>query len=324
MTKTGGLQFYNSANQAMLSMSLVTGILTLRSYSAGSAAHFQLDNTGFKLYNASNVNTVFLSSSGGATFKGTVTASNINSPTINGATFGGTQSGGVFSGPTISGGGINGTVGLGGVISGGTVRTSGGANRVEISGDQIRLYSGGGLGGYVRGDPAASGVNIVPGSTGKSVFIGAGTGGIQVTGNNFCYARGIYNNTASGGAPVYVQVNGWLTRHTSSERYKVNIADLVLAPEFLNIRTATWQDKPNVASINHRVNTRGSDRFTGFLADDLHRVGLTDTVVYDRMARPDSISVPALLAHAVRYIQHLVAQVDTLTTRVAALEGTQT
>jgi hypothetical protein len=114
-----------------------------------------------------------------------------------------------------------------------------------------------------------------------------------------------------------------MVRHASSARFKVNIADLELTSKFMDIRTKTWQDKPNVVAVQHRLTVRGSDRFTGFLAENLHQIGLEDTVLYDKMGRPDGISQPALLAHTVRYVQHLTTRVDELTERVKVLEGAQ-
>jgi len=314
----GGLSFVTSSGTPLLSLATSNNAFYIRS--GTSAAHFILDNSGFRLYNSSGKNTVNLSNSGGATFIGNVNASTFNGMMINSATNYGTISGGTISGVVHSGGYLSGTVTNRGTLSGGVMRSSSSTTRVEFNYDRIQLIHGGSMSGVLSPRADGRGIDLYAAGSSDRVFFGT-KDSLQVANSGTIYATGIYSNAASGGAAVYIQSNGFLTRHTSSQRYKTAIRDLGLAPEFMDIRTATWLDKPNPATIYHRLSTKGSKRFTGFLAENLHRIGLTDAVTYDRMARPVTIQMPALLAHTVAYVQYLVHRVDELSKRVETLEG---
>jgi hypothetical protein len=261
-------------------------------------------------------------------FTGTLTAASIMTGTINGAKFSGS--------PTTN----NGTINNPGTInsSGGVVETSSGPNRVVLVGDQIQIYNGGtNPAGLIMANNHGTSTNMLVEGYGSTGYVDIGynnsTGVCMSVYNGSSSPNGaIYSgalrdsniSSITGYAPLYVQTTGagFIGSYTSSIRYKSKVAQLELDPAFLKIETATWRDKPNLPSMQQWVgHPYGRQRNTGFTAENLDRIGLSDTVVYDTHSRPQGIQQPAIMAHTVRYTQWLVEQVNELRARVAALEG---
>ena len=314
---------------------------------------------GLRSYtDASNMN-FYITMDGTAVFKGTVTASTITgtntvsgatinggtinstkiyttslfTSTINGATFTGSQNGGTFNNPGLSDPSFGGTAdNSGAIITGGTVRTSGGARRVQLVGDQIQFFANNVVVGLIEGyDTGATGDILIEGyGSSGTVDLGYGSSGVVFSvsnnGKGAIYSGGIRDSHISvvtNADAVYCdRSSGYVGVYTSSVRYKKAVQALPLDPAFMDIVTASWSDKPNRASVAARIATPGHPRrASGFTAENLHRIGATDMVSYDRYRKPFSIQQPAILAHTVRYTQWLVHQVEELTARVAALEG---
>lgn len=113
-------------------------------------------------------------------------------------------------------------------------------------------------------------------------------------------------------------------RSTSSQRYKQDIADLTVDPEaVLRMRPRMWRDKAQV-----EADPKTDTHYVGFIAEELHDLGLTAFVVYDDEDKPEAIAYDRLSAALVGLAQQqqrehdaLKADVASLSQRLAALES---
>jgi hypothetical protein len=117
---------------------------------------------------------------------------------------------------------------------------------------------------------------------------------------------------------------GLLHQVTSSLRFKQDVADLDLtAEQVLALRPVTWRDKGEV-----EADPDTTQRYPGFIAEEVHDAGLTQFVVYDADGQPYALqSERFAAAHQVVLQDHearLAAQADliaSLTARLEALEA---
>ena len=121
----------------------------------------------------------------------------------------------------------------------------------------------------------------------------------------------IYDNTTSGGANVRVQSDGLLQRDTSSKRYKNTITDA----------THGLADLNKLRSVTYKGNNDGDTIFGGLIAEEVHDAGLTEFVDYDSDNQPDALKYGNMVSLCIKAIQELSAKVETLETKVAALEA---
>jgi hypothetical protein len=308
--------------------SVITGG-TVQTGTGAIAKVLMAANTGIRGYDTNGSTLVFyINMAGDAWFKGTVAAGSTAS--------GATGSGNTWSAPILIGGSMSGGIGAGGAtITGGVWKSSSGANRIEIAGNTITVVSNNLQGGYITNYATYDDILAYGASNSGSIWLGynSSAGGPQVriynggsTGHgaeyNFAVMKSSITSLATSGA-VYIDTNsGYMGIYTSSVRYKKAVRPLGLASGFMNIETATWSDKPDIGSVPSRVSTPGGQRrSTGFTAENLHKAGMFDSVTYDTHRRPNGIQQPAIMAHTVAYVQHLVRQVQDLTARVAVLEG---
>ena len=133
--------------------------------------------------------------------------------------------------------------------------------------------------------------------------------GVRITDN--LYATEIYDNTTSGGANVRVQSSGLLQRDTSSRRYKNSIKDA----------THGLADLNKLRPVTYKGNNDGDTIFGGLIAEEVHDAGLTEFVDYDNTGQPDALKYGNMVSLCIKAIQELSAEVDTLKTKVAALES---
>ena len=120
----------------------------------------------------------------------------------------------------------------------------------------------------------------------------------------------VYSNTTSGGANVRVQSDGLMQRDTSSRRYKNTIADA----------THGLTDLNKLRPVTYKGNNDGDTVFGGLIAEEVHDAGLTEFVDYDSDNQPDALKYGNMVSLCIKAIQQLSAKVDTLETKVAALE----
>ena len=121
----------------------------------------------------------------------------------------------------------------------------------------------------------------------------------------------VYSNTTSGGANVRVQSDGLMQRDTSSRRYKNSIADA----------THGLTDLNKLRPVTYKGNNDGDTIFGGLIAEEVHDAGLTEFVDYDSDNKPDALKYGNMVSLCIKAIQELSAKVETLETKVAALEA---
>ena len=128
-------------------------------------------------------------------------------------------------------------------------------------------------------------------------------------------SNGTYSITGSGGSLVRILTTGLLVRDGSSSRYKKDIANATWGlTDVLELRPVTF--KSNATGENADDKTYG-----GFIAEDVHDIGLTNFVEYNDKNQPDAVHYGNMVALLTKAIQELNTKVTTLETKVAALEA---
>ena len=120
-----------------------------------------------------------------------------------------------------------------------------------------------------------------------------------------------YNNTTGGAANCNITSGGSFARSTSSLRYKKNVTDYQKGlTELASLRPVSYQ-----------TYTDGDVQYAGFIAEEVDSAGLSEFVVYDSQNRPDALHYGNMTALLTASIQELLARVETLEARIAALEA---
>ena len=173
------------------------------------------------------------------------------------------------------------------------------------------------------GRTASSNVRIYSkgGTTGSGAFSyygenSAGTGcfGIRDDGAFYTGAASLspYNLTTAAAANLVVAADYYLYRSTSSARYKKNIVDYDRGlADVMALRAVYYEGKGEIDE---------GKRFAGFVAEEVYDAGLTEFVVLDEEEKPDALHYGNMTALLVKALQDAAQQIDSLTTRVAALE----
>jgi hypothetical protein len=119
--------------------------------------------------------------------------------------------------------------------------------------------------------------------------------------------------TAANAANVYWEAStGVFYRSTSSLRYKSNVQSYTAGlADVMRLRPVSFTNK---ADSSHKT-------FAGFIAEEIHDLGLNEFVEYDLDGRPDSVAYANLTALLASAMQEQQAVITTLTKRVAALES---
>ena len=126
---------------------------------------------------------------------------------------------------------------------------------------------------------------------------------------------GTYDTTTGSSANVHIGTTGLLRRSTSSARYKKDITD------------ATWglADVLKLKPKTFKSNATGEDAddktYAGFIAEDVHDIGLTNFVEYNSDNQPDAIHYGNMVALMAKAIQEQQEKIETLETEVAALKS---
>lgn len=140
------------------------------------------------------------------------------------------------------------------------------------------------------------------------------------TGNNL-YLHGFTATTSNSANLAVDTLTNVVARSTSSRRYKREIADHDIDPlAVLKMRVRTWRDR---AEVDKDADT--TQRYIGFIAEELHDLGLTEFVSYDEQGRPDAVAydrIPVALLIALRWLTKQVkderARTDALEAKVTA------
>jgi hypothetical protein len=183
---------------------------------------------------------------------------------------------------------------------------------VSIQGDCLKVPDGSAASpGFTFNNEGSADTGIYrPGAD----LLGFATGGserMKIDNSGDLFVQRIYDNTTSGGANVRVQSNGLLQRDTSSRRYKNTIEDA----------THGLADLNKLRSVTYKGNNDGDTIFGGLIAEEVHDAGLTEFVDYNSDNQPDALRYANMVSLCVKAIQELSAEVETLKTKVAALES---
>jgi hypothetical protein len=153
-------------------------------------------------------------------------------------------------------------------------------------------------------------INTAGDIVGRSLTLGNVSGSLS--------APGVFNNQAGTGANLFIATNGNIARITSARKYKEDIQDIDHGLIALNLQPKTWVSKQEYVENNN--STEGLTRHVGFIAEDLHDLGLTDFVYYVD-GEPDAINYDRMTALLVPIIKQQQERLDALEARLAALEG---
>ena len=128
-----------------------------------------------------------------------------------------------------------------------------------------------------------------------------------------------FNAPTSGvsNANVYLNPNnGLMARMTSSRRYKRNIADWSADPEaVLALQPRTWQANTPLEGDDPEA------WFVGFVAEEVHELGLTELVQYDEDGEPDALHYATFSVAQQAVLRKHEEEIASLLARVEQLEG---
>jgi uncharacterized coiled-coil protein SlyX len=125
---------------------------------------------------------------------------------------------------------------------------------------------------------AVAGVTATTGS--NNIYIGFGINGVAGE-SGACYIGSIFNATAAGGTPVFINSSGKLGTLTSSARFKEEIKPMDTASEALfSLKPVTFRYKTN-------IDPAGTSQF-GLVAEEVQKVN-PDLVVRDKEGKPYSV-----------------------------------
>ncbi len=163
--------------------------------------------------------------------------------------------------------------------------------------------------GYANGDYDISVTNLAVGTfsinnTGKKNILS------HDANTNILKMPTIYNNSSGVSANVYVSSSGEMVRATSSARYKRDIADY----------TKGLEDVNKMRPVSYRT-SRSDEFYAGFIAEEIHALGLTEFVDYNEEGRPDALHYANITAILVKSIQELSSKLDAALTRIHDLEN---
>jgi hypothetical protein len=186
--------------------------------------------------------------------------------------------------------GDNGNVGIG-------ISTP--ARKLDVFADAIKLGDGGSF--FFEMNVGAS----------SSFFTNFSMGGVDVLrlrGDGLISAIGIYNNTYSNAANVYIGSDGFIGRSTSSLKYKTDVVNYNKGLEdVMKLRAVSYKSKnPNEQGLT----------FAGLIAEEVHDLGLTEFVQYANDGSPDALSYSNMVALLIKSIQEQQAQIEELKTLI--------
>ena len=111
--------------------------------------------------------------------------------------------------------------------------------------------------------------------------------------------------TTSSGANMYVNPStGEISRSTSSIKYKKNVENYTKGlAEVMQLRAVSYEGKSEIDA---------GKTFAGFIAEEIHDLGLTEFVQYAEDGSPDALSYQNMVALLTKAIQELSAKVSAL------------
>jgi hypothetical protein len=119
------------------------------------------------------------------------------------------------------------------------------------------------------------------------------------------------STTGTAANMVMSSASGILQRSTSSLRYKNSVADATYGlAEVMQLRPVTYKG-----------NNDGDTIFGGFIAEEVHGIGLTQFVQYDAENRPDALAYGNMVSLLTKAMQEQQAVIEDLKARIAVLEA---
>ncbi|MGN7703523.1 tail fiber domain-containing protein [Cellulosimicrobium sp. 22601] len=120
---------------------------------------------------------------------------------------------------------------------------------------------------------------------------------------------------ASAAANVALDADGIIQRVSSARKYKQDVRDYDADPDaVLALQPRSWRDRGEVERDPDTTN-----RYVGFIAEEVHDAGLTDLVVYDADGNPDALSYDRFPAALLALLRRQQDQIDTLTRELGEL-----
>lgn len=232
---------------------------------------------------------------------------------------------------TVIGGDV--TVGQGGAVrvdDGGDIEMEGGSLNFRSNSSFITFYPDGVtprtfFDSYQMqiasaGDPAntycvLSGSSLTLYRAGQYNGIAFGLGNeLAIQGTNGVSVTAISTGSA---ANCHLDLFGKIHVVVSSRRYKQDIEAIDVDPkQALKMQGRTWRDKREV-----KGDPKTAKRHVGFIAEELHDLGLTEFLAYDEQGRPDAIQYDRLSVALLAIIQDQEARMEDQENRLAALEA---
>lgn len=221
---------------------------------------------------------------------------------------------GAFSPGSISTGAINATTidATGGIGSASLSTGNISGTSMTINGGTANLQSGAVVNGGLTVSSGSSNLN-----SGMSTTWITASSDLNLTGR-ILGSTGTYNATTTSTANVFVASNGNFARSTSSRRYKSDIQDVDYGLTALQLQPRTWVDKSEYEANGN--STEGLERIPGFIAEELHDLGLTELVQYNENGEPDAVYYDRMLVAVIPVIKAQQVIIETLEARLAALE----
>ena len=183
---------------------------------------------------------------------------------------------------------------------------------VSIQGDCLKVPDGSAASpGFTFNNEGSADTGIYRPAANNLAFSTDGTQRMKIDDSGDLFVQRVYDNTTSGGSNVRVQSSGLLQRDTSSRRYKNSITDAVHG----------LVDLKKLRSVTFKGNNDGDTIFGGLIAEEVHDAGLTEFVDYNNDNQPEALCYGNMVSLCIKAIQELSAEVETLKTKVTALEA---
>ena len=125
-------------------------------------------------------------------------------------------------------------------------------------------------------------------------------------------------NLTGGTANLSIDSSGFITRATSSLRYKRDIVNYDKGLEVVSQLRPVYY-KSSVAGADGNI---PDTQFAGMIAEELDALGLTEFVEYGADNQVEAIRYGNMVSLCIKAIQEQQALITSLTARIAALEGT--
>jgi len=135
--------------------------------------------------------------------------------------------------------------------------------------------------------------------------------GLYVVDGAFRCPDAYASTTGTAANMVMSSASGILQRSTSSLRYKNSVENATYG------LTEVMQLRP----VTYKGNNDGDTVFGGFIAEEVHDIGLSPFVQYDEQNRPDALAYGNMVSLLTKAVQEQQAMIEDLKARIAVLEA---